>query len=138
MDVPSASRSRPDRRAASVNASSSVTPSTRTIVRTMLRLFTGRVVPAPGVGQRKHMDSFQEFNVPPPGDPATLRLLTAALAAAPAGAVFSGKTAAWLHGLEIDPCHPIEMIVPTNPAPRLSPRAARQHRLRRRTCRKGA
>src|SRR5260370_38625524 len=35
MDTPSAFRSRPDRRAASVKASSSVTPSTRTIVRTV-------------------------------------------------------------------------------------------------------
>jgi hypothetical protein len=26
--------------------------------------------------------------------------------------VFSGKTAAWLHGLEIEPCDPIEMTVP--------------------------
>jgi hypothetical protein len=26
--------------------------------------------------------------------------------------VFSGKTAAWLHGLELEPCDPIEMIVP--------------------------
>jgi hypothetical protein len=31
---------------------------------------------------------------------------------APEGAVFSGKTAAWLHGLELEPCDPIEMIVP--------------------------
>ena len=31
---------------------------------------------------------------------------------APPGAVFSGKTAAWLHGLEIEPCNPIEMTVP--------------------------
>jgi hypothetical protein len=29
--------------------------------------------------------------------------------------VFSGKTAAWLHGLEIEPCDPIEMIVPIDP-----------------------
>ena len=34
---------------------------------------------------------------------------------APPGAVFSGKTAAWLHGLEIEPCDPIEMIVPITP-----------------------
>jgi hypothetical protein len=26
--------------------------------------------------------------------------------------VFSGKTAAWLHGLKLEPCDPIEMIVP--------------------------
>jgi hypothetical protein len=29
--------------------------------------------------------------------------------------VFSGKTAAWLHGLEIEPCDPIEMTVPITP-----------------------
>jgi hypothetical protein len=34
---------------------------------------------------------------------------------APTGAVFSGKTAAWLHGLEIEPCDPIEMTVPIEP-----------------------
>jgi len=34
---------------------------------------------------------------------------------APPGAVFSGKTAAWLHGLEIEPCNPIEMTVPIEP-----------------------
>ena len=31
----------------------------------------------------------------------------------PADAVFAGLTAAWLHGLDVDPCHPIEVIVPT-------------------------
>ncbi len=30
----------------------------------------------------------------------------------PASAAFSGRTAAWLHGLEIAPCDPIEMILP--------------------------
>ena len=34
---------------------------------------------------------------------------------APPGAVFSGKTAARLHGLEIEPCDPTEMIVPITP-----------------------
>jgi hypothetical protein len=29
--------------------------------------------------------------------------------------VFSGKTAAWLHGLDFEPCDPIEMIVPIEP-----------------------
>lgn len=37
---------------------------------------------------------------------------------APPGAIFSGKTAAWLHGLEIEPCDPIEMIVPIAPIDR--------------------
>jgi hypothetical protein len=58
------------------------------------------------------MDSNERSRVPPAGDPATLRILRAALEQAPAGAVFSGKTAAWLHGLELEPCDPIEMIVP--------------------------
>ena len=61
------------------------------------------------------MDARERSGVPPPGDPATLRRLRAALALAPAGAVFSGKTAAWLHDLEIEPCDPIEMIVPIEP-----------------------
>ena len=61
------------------------------------------------------MDSRELFRVPPAGDPATLRRLRAALELAPPGAVFSGKTAAWLHGLEIEPCDPIEMIVPIKP-----------------------
>lgn len=30
----------------------------------------------------------------------------------PAGAAFSGLTAAWLHGLDVTPCDPIEVIVP--------------------------
>ena len=29
----------------------------------------------------------------------------------PTSAVFSGKTAAWLHGLDVNPCDPIEMIL---------------------------
>jgi len=61
------------------------------------------------------MDSRERSGVPPDGDPATLRRLRAALELAPAGAVFSGKTAAWLHGLEIEPCDPIEMIIPIEP-----------------------
>ncbi len=61
------------------------------------------------------MDSREPSDVPPAGDPATLRKLRAALELAPAGAVFSGKTAAWLHGLEIEPCDPTEMTVPINP-----------------------
>jgi hypothetical protein len=35
--------------------------------------------------------------------------------------VFSGKTAAWLHGLEIEPCDPIEMIVPITSIPEGDP-----------------
>jgi hypothetical protein len=58
------------------------------------------------------MDSSERPGVPPAEDPATLRRLRAALDQAPAGAVLSGKTAAWLHGLELEPCDPIEMIIP--------------------------
>src|SRR2546427_5253972 len=38
--------------------------------------------------------------------------LAAAVPRLPSGAVFSGRTAAWLHGLDIEPCHPIEVTVP--------------------------
>ena len=64
------------------------------------------------------MCSDRPSHIPPPGDPATLRKLREALAQAPAGAVFSGLTAAWLHGLEVDPLHPIEMIIPVERPPR--------------------
>jgi very-short-patch-repair endonuclease len=30
----------------------------------------------------------------------------------PTGAVFAGRTAGWLHGLDLDPTHPIEVIAP--------------------------
>jgi hypothetical protein len=30
----------------------------------------------------------------------------------PAGAAFSGRTAAWLHGLDMPPCEPIEVTIP--------------------------
>src|SRR4029077_6711896 len=30
----------------------------------------------------------------------------------PAGAAFSGWTAAWLHGLDVTPCNPIEVTIP--------------------------
>ncbi len=30
----------------------------------------------------------------------------------PAAAVFSGLTAAWLHSIDVEPCHPIEVTVP--------------------------
>lgn len=38
--------------------------------------------------------------------------LEAARLRLPASAAFSGKTAAWLHGLDISPCEPIEAILP--------------------------
>ena len=31
----------------------------------------------------------------------------------PEAAVFSGRTAAWLHGMDVTPCEPIEMILPS-------------------------
>src|SRR5438067_6192690 len=42
---------------------------------------------------------------------ASLRL-EAALKRLPASATFSGLTAAWLHGLDVNPCDPIEVTVP--------------------------
>jgi hypothetical protein len=30
----------------------------------------------------------------------------------PTGAAFSGRTAAWLHGLDVAPCDPIEVTIP--------------------------
>ena len=41
----------------------------------------------------------------------TLRLSAAHLRL-PANAAFSGRTAAWLHGIDIEPCNPIEVTVP--------------------------
>ncbi len=38
--------------------------------------------------------------------------LAAAAQRLPSVAVFSGRTAAWLHGLDIEPCTPIEVVVP--------------------------
>ena len=38
--------------------------------------------------------------------------LEAACLGLPASALFSGRTAAWLHGLDVDPCEPIEVILP--------------------------
>jgi len=38
--------------------------------------------------------------------------LAAALRRLPAGAAFSGLTAAWLHGLDVTPCTPIEATIP--------------------------
>jgi very-short-patch-repair endonuclease len=39
-------------------------------------------------------------------------LLAAVLPRLPPGAAFSGRTAAWLHGLDLPPCDPIEVTVP--------------------------
>ena len=57
---------------------------------------------------------FRDFprHGPPQGDPATLELLREVMDRAPAGAVFTGLTALWLHGLDVDPLHPIDIIVP--------------------------
>src|SRR5713226_1325271 len=41
-----------------------------------------------------------------------LLLLEAAARRIPPGGAFSGMTAAWLHGLDMAPCDPIEMTVP--------------------------
>jgi hypothetical protein len=41
------------------------------------------------------------------------RKLEAARLSMPAGATFSGRTAAWLHGMDVTPCEPIEMILPS-------------------------
>ncbi len=38
--------------------------------------------------------------------------LTAVSRRLPAGAAFSGRTAAWLHGLDVPPCEPIEVTIP--------------------------
>jgi very-short-patch-repair endonuclease len=38
--------------------------------------------------------------------------LTAVAKRLPAGAAFSGHTAAWLHGLDVLPCNPIEITIP--------------------------
>jgi very-short-patch-repair endonuclease len=38
--------------------------------------------------------------------------LTAVARRLPAGAAFSGRTAAWLHGLDLVPCDPIEVTIP--------------------------
>ena len=41
-----------------------------------------------------------------------MQQLEAARRRLPAGAAFSGQTAAWLHGLDVEPCNPIEATVP--------------------------
>ena len=39
-------------------------------------------------------------------------ILTAAAKRMPAGAAISGRTAAWLHGVDLTPCDPIEVTIP--------------------------
>jgi hypothetical protein len=39
-------------------------------------------------------------------------MLAAARRRLPSEAVFSGRTAAWLHGLDFPPCDPVEVMVP--------------------------
>jgi hypothetical protein len=48
----------------------------------------------------------------PASNDATMSRLEAAWFRLPAEAVYCGLTAAWLHGLDVDPCAPIEFIVP--------------------------
>ncbi len=38
-------------------------------------------------------------------------MLTSWMATLPRSAVFSGATAAWMHGLDLDPIHPVEVVV---------------------------
>src|SRR5713101_7892436 len=38
--------------------------------------------------------------------------LTAVARRLPTGAAFSGRTAAWLHGLDVPPCEPVEVTIP--------------------------
>jgi Protein of unknown function (DUF559) len=42
------------------------------------------------------------------------RLLVAWRSRLPPDAAFAGLTAAWLHRLHVDPCHPIEVVLPTS------------------------
>jgi very-short-patch-repair endonuclease len=42
------------------------------------------------------------------------RLLVAWRSRLPPDAAFAGLTAAWLHRLDVDPCHPIEVVLPTS------------------------
>ena len=41
-----------------------------------------------------------------------LQLLRSLHARLPFGAAFSGRTAGWLHGLDLPPCEPIDVIIP--------------------------
>ena len=45
-----------------------------------------------------------------------LAILKAAARRLPPGAVFSGRTAAWLHGLDLPACDPIEITIPNEAA----------------------
>lgn len=45
-----------------------------------------------------------------------LAVLNAVKGRLPAGAVFSGRTAAWLHGLDVTSCAPIEVTIPDRSA----------------------
>jgi hypothetical protein len=54
-------------------------------------------------------------------DLSPLHHIQAAKPRLPDGAVFGGLTAAWLHGLDVSPCDPIEVIIP--PEARVSSRA---------------
>jgi very-short-patch-repair endonuclease len=42
------------------------------------------------------------------------KLLSAWLRILPKDAVFAGATAAWLHGIDLDPVHPVEVVVPSH------------------------
>jgi hypothetical protein len=42
----------------------------------------------------------------------TLAMLIRFARRMPAGTAFSGYTAAWLHGLDVAPCNPIEVTIP--------------------------
>ena len=44
--------------------------------------------------------------------PGPLEKLAAARLRLPGEAAFSGMTAAWLHGLDVDPCDPVEVTIP--------------------------
>lgn len=50
-----------------------------------------------------------------PDDP--IHHLGAAMRRLPSGAVFSGHTAAWLHGIDVAPCKPVEATVPVGAGP---------------------
>ncbi len=45
-------------------------------------------------------------------DEGPMHKLEAARRRLPTGAAFSGLTAAWLHGLDVSPCDPIEAVIP--------------------------
>jgi len=55
------------------------------------------------------------------------RLLVAWRTQLPPDAVFTGLTAAWLHRLDVDPCHPVEVAVPTRSGARSRPGLSVRH-----------